>query len=432
MPKTAAALGAVLATLVICLAPHPTTTWGQEETSAPSSFSDNGNAALAGAGGEVRAMWVVRDAMTSPQKIRNAVLLAKKYRFNTLFVQVRGRGDAFYESPFEPRAEQLAGQPRAFDPLAVAVEEGHRAGLQVHAWMNTFLVWHQKRRPYASDHVVNRHPEWLVQDRHGRTPRTLRGDCEGAYLDPAFPGVRTHTRDVFLDVTRRYAVDGIHFDYVRFPGGDYSFSPYTLAQFREHMLPALTPNQARYVDAKRAHNRLAWYYCFRGEWRAWRQSLVTETVRTIADEARRLRPGVIVSAAVFPSYSVAARDKGQAWHDWLRDGILDAACPMAYNRSTQLVAAQIRHAVAHASGKPIIAGVGAWQMPAASAIAKTRAFRDVGAAGINFFSYNGMTRQGTTEAYLATLCRALFPDVVAKPDWKRWNATARSGQPRRS
>ena len=99
--------------------------------------------------GEIRAMWVVRDSMTSPQKIKNAVALAKKYGFNTLFVQVRGRGDAFYTSQYEPRAEQLAHTSGDFDPLEVAVSEGHKAGLEVHAWLNTFLVWHSRRNPYS-------------------------------------------------------------------------------------------------------------------------------------------------------------------------------------------------------------------------------------------------------------------------------------------
>lgn len=374
--------------------------------------------------GEVRAMWVVRDTMTSPARIRNAVTLAKKYGFNTLFVQVRGRGDAFYDSRFEPRSEELAGAPAGFDPLAVAVEEGHQAGLQVHAWMNTFFVWHKKRRPYSSRHVVNRHPEWLVADRQGHTRLTEHGDCEGAFLDPAVPEVREHTKNVFLDVATRYAVDGIHFDYVRFPCDDYSFAPYDLNHFREWLLPRVTLAQAAYADAKRATNRLAWYYCFPAEWKTWRQNMVTETVQAISEEAHRLRPEIVVSAAVFPNYNVAFQDKGQAWRDWLKNGILDAACPMSYNRSTQLAASQIRDAVRASGGRPIIAGVGAWQVSADSSVAKVRAYREIGAAGVNFFSYDGMTRGGRAEAYLAKLSRLLFGERVALPDWKKPVATA--------
>ena len=60
--------------------------------------------------------------------------------FNTLLVQVRGRGDALYTSEREPRAESLAEYP-AFDPLQAAIDEAHARGMAVHAWVNTHLVW---------------------------------------------------------------------------------------------------------------------------------------------------------------------------------------------------------------------------------------------------------------------------------------------------
>lgn len=369
--------------------------------------------------GEVRAMWLVRDTMTSPQKIRNAVLMAKKHGFNTLFVQVRGRGDAFYNSNFEPRSEELARQSLDFDPLAVALTEGHRAGLEVHAWMNTFLVWHKGRRPYSSQHVVNQHPEWIVQDKYGRRRTTPAPDCEGAFLDPSLPEVREYTKNVFLDVVSRYPVDGIHLDYVRFPHGGFSFSDAALQQFREFLLPQISAREASYADSKRAKNRLAWYYCFPAQWKAWRQMQVTETVRAISVAAHQVRPNIIVSAAVFPSYNVASVDKGQAWYSWLQQGLLDAACPMTYNRSTKMVGAQVRQAVANSYGRPIIAGVGAWQMPALSAIAKGKAFRGLGAGGINFFSYDGMTRAGRTEAYLKKVAASLFTTPTTAPNWRR-------------
>jgi len=376
-------------------------------------------------GGEVRAMWVVRDSMVSRAKIRNAVALAKKYHFNTLFVQVRGRGDAFYDSTFEPRSEELADAPGDFDPLAVAIEEGHKAGLEVHAWMNTFLVWHKKRLPYSSRHVLRQHPEWIVRDKQGRMVLTEQNDCEGAFLNPALPEAREHVKRVFLDVVTRYDVDGVHFDYVRFPSERFSFGARDLQLFREWMLPQISENEAAYADAKARKNRLAWHYLYPKQWKEWRKANVTETVRGVAEAAHALKPGIVVSAAVFPNYSVASQDKGQAWHDWLAADLLDAACPMSYNASTKLVAAQIKDAVKHSHGKPIIAGVGAWQIPAASAIAKGKAYRQIGAAGINFFSYDGMTREGRTERYLDKVGRSLFPSRGGRPNWRRGAATRR-------
>jgi uncharacterized lipoprotein YddW (UPF0748 family) len=369
--------------------------------------------------GEIRAMWIVRDSITTPAKVRNVVALAKKYGFNTLFVQVRGRGDAYYDSRFEPRAEDLANQPSDFDPLQMTIDEGHRAGLEVHAWMNTFLVWSSARKPYSASHVVNQHPEWLVRDKSNRARTTPNSSCEGAFLDPALPGVQKHTKNVFLDVATRYAVDGIHFDYVRYPCEDYSYSDAALNAFRSHMARELPDNDVAYADAKLRGNRLAYYYLYKSEWKAWRQAQVTDAVREIALTARQFRPELIVSAAVFPNYSVALFDKGQPWRDWLRDGLLDAVCPMTYNKNTEVVGAQVREALANSYGRPVVPGVGAWQMPAASAIAKALLCRQLGASGLNFFSYDGMTRNGRTEAYLNKVALAVFSTPTTPPNWRR-------------
>src|SRR4051812_10840502 len=74
--------------------------------------------AAAPAAEETRALWVLRSSLTSPESIASLVRTAREQGFNTLLVQVRGRGDAYYASTLEPRAAELARQPAGFDPLA--------------------------------------------------------------------------------------------------------------------------------------------------------------------------------------------------------------------------------------------------------------------------------------------------------------------------
>src|SRR5215471_16031791 len=85
---------------------------------------------------EARALWVVRTTMETPESVHSLVQRAKDNGFTDLLVQVRGRGDAYYNSSLEPRAEPLAGQPAAFDPLAMTIGEAHHYGIKVHAWIN--------------------------------------------------------------------------------------------------------------------------------------------------------------------------------------------------------------------------------------------------------------------------------------------------------
>ena len=79
---------------------------------------------------EVRALWVVRTSLTSPDAIKQMVKRAVDGGFNTLIVQVRGRGDAYYHSRWEPRAETLAQQDSSFDPLELVINQAHEAGLR--------------------------------------------------------------------------------------------------------------------------------------------------------------------------------------------------------------------------------------------------------------------------------------------------------------
>src|SRR5213083_1976447 len=147
----------------------------------------------------------------------------------------RARADAYYSSALEPRAASLAGQP-AFDPLAATIAGAHDAGLKVHAWINVNLVAGVNELPSARDHVVYRHPEWLMVPRAlaedliavdprspqylGRLARYVRSqpaELEGLYLSPIAEASVDYTAGVVRDIVSRYAMDGVHFDYVRYP-----------------------------------------------------------------------------------------------------------------------------------------------------------------------------------------------------------------------
>src|SRR5256884_3955546 len=166
---------------------------------------------LDGQTAEVRALWVVRNTLTSPEKINKMIESASAAGFNTLIVQVRGRGDAYYNSRWEPRAVELKDQPADFDPLAFAIAEAHRRGLKVHAWLNTSLLANLDALPADPNHVYNKHPEWLAVPRpvaaelyrmSPRDPRyrarivewskANRGELEGVYTGPANAKVREH------------------------------------------------------------------------------------------------------------------------------------------------------------------------------------------------------------------------------------------------
>src|SRR5690606_28690778 len=121
---------------------------------------------------EVRGLWVLRTSLTSPDAIDTLVARADAAGFNALFVQVRGRADAYYASSLEPRGSALAAQPAGFDPLAQVIARAHASGIAVHAWFNVNLVADSVTLPTAPDHVIRRHPDWLM------VPRALAGQAD--------------------------------------------------------------------------------------------------------------------------------------------------------------------------------------------------------------------------------------------------------------
>lgn len=377
---------------------------------------------------EMRGLWVVRDNLTSPGSIRRVVEMATAHRFNALFVQVRGRGDAFYASSLEPRAEALADTPVDFDPLAETLRQAHAAGLQVHAWMNTCYVWGAGRKPYAAAHVVNQHPDWLARDARNGFILQQGRECEGAFLTPANLAARKHIHDVFLDVARRYDIDGLHFDYVRYACVDYDYSDAALAHFQAEMQPRLSFERFRTLAVRRQTDRLAYPHAFPNPWQEFRRRQMTEMVGAIAQDAKALKPSLIISAAVFADSKDARETRGQDWKLWLQRGYLDAVVPMAYGASTPKVAAQIADAVAcaRASGRFAYAGLGAWHIPAASTVAKIGSARSLGAQGFVLFSYGGITKDGTSAAYLEKV-RGCCPRAAVVPTMP-WLAPRPAGQ----
>ena len=365
---------------------------------------------------EMRGVWVVRDSLTTPQSVHQVVVTAIKYHLNTIFVQVRGRGDAWYDSPYEPRAEQLASQPASFDPLSQMVREAHASGLKVHAWLNTYLAWSNRKAPIAPNHLWNAHRNWFALNNEGKCSPVPTNKTEGAFLSPSRPEVQDHLFNVFTDVASRYDVDGIHFDYCRYAGSGYDFHPDTLARFRNHMIKSMTEDAITQFDGRAQTDSHIYVHAFGKQWAEWRRAQVTDLVTRISKSVKEKKPWMEVSAAVFPDANEAFQDKGQNWRQWIQDGILDAVALMSYDKDTSKVMRQIKQAVAIAGEKHVYAGIGAWRLPVGDVAKKIAEVRKTGAAGVNLFSYDDVHSR---PQYLSALLHGVFASRSASPRM-RW------------
>ena len=375
---------------------------------------------------EVRALWVVRTSLTSPAAILTMVNAAKSSGFNTLLVQVRGRADAYYAGGREPRPAALANQP-ALDPLAVTIARGHEAGLRVHAWVNVNLVAGVNELPPARDHVIYRHPEWLMVPRAlaedlasldprspeylGRLTRYVRrqaSEVEGLYVSPVSPGAVDYTTDVVRDIVERYAVDGIHLDYIRYPTDEFDHSRDALAAFRRSLLSELTLADQRRYDARLVGEPLVYTQAFPERWRVFRTDRLTELVARLKKTIKSARPTATLSAAVTPDSKEAATRLLQNWRAWLDRDLIDVICPMAYTTDGAVFASQIAAARDLAAPHTLWAGIGAYRLSSSQIVENVHAARRLGVGGIILFSYDSLTGPSRGPDYLAQVGRAAF------------------------
>ena len=281
---------------------------------------------------ELRALWVVRNALATPRSVERMIDFAKQARIHLIFLQVRGRGDAFYRSTLVPQGAELEASIDEFDPLERTLVLARQAGISVHAWVNVYYVWSNPDKTLPPSHVLSRHPDWALSDAAGMpmTERSVKWwqqeGIEGYYLSPAAPGVRQHLLDVVTEILSNYSVDGIHLDYVRYPSRDWGLDaagrtdfalrwgvdPVRLRLERDAIETGIGTRAVSAMDSLYIESRVA-------------------AIDSLVLGIRALTGDLPLSAAVVPDPAVARYDKGQDWLRWIHQRWMDFVVPMMYN-----------------------------------------------------------------------------------------------------
>ncbi|HXT32208.1 MAG TPA: family 10 glycosylhydrolase, partial [Vicinamibacterales bacterium] len=303
------------------------------------------------------------------------------------------------------------------------------SGIRVHAWISLNLVSSAAELPASPDHLVYRHPDWIMVPRPiaqelsrldpanpgyvGKIARWSRGEddrIEGLYTSPVVPDAAAHTERVVADLARRYDLDGIHLDYARYPNQQFDYSRFAIAEFRASMQPRLAPAVRRALDEAEQADLFAYPDRFPSDWREFRRARLTALVARIRLAVRAARPEALVTSAVFPDAQEAFDERLQDWRGWLSGRLVDAVAPMAYTQESSRFVEQIAAARDVAGdGRAIWAGIGAYRLTPAQTIANILAARRLGAGGFVLFSYDSLTGpKPPAPDYLSTVSRAAF------------------------
>jgi uncharacterized lipoprotein YddW (UPF0748 family) len=312
---------------------------------------------------EGRGVWAgPRDAGTTEESVIRFVEQLDKAHVNTVIMELKAGAGICW--PSEEFSDAVVPQYKTFDMPAILIRECHKRGIQVHAWFFDFAEG-------ADSSVTRQHPEWLALNPEGKptTSEVLRGrPYRLAWMCPARrPGYTDeYLIPVIKDFVKRYEVDAIHHDYVRYPGDlapdQYCFCDYCLQHIPEYAayVSKAYPEQPFYPPIDRPHLEAHWEKGPRvlpANWNEYTREMksrfllngsffpggnhdldhffyqyrvdaVKAFVREVFEEVRRIRPRLEVSAAVFKDPILSGRFIGQDWRqfpDWVQ-----YAMPMDY------------------------------------------------------------------------------------------------------
>ncbi|HQU72801.1 MAG TPA: family 10 glycosylhydrolase [Calditrichia bacterium] len=338
----------------------------------------------------VRGVWVVRHQLQDSSSIRKIFEVARENAFSDLFIQVRGRGDAYYTSNSEPRAEELSGN---WDPLAYVLSLKKNYRVRVHAWVNTFYIWSAERLPRSPMHVLRRHPEWLARPvgadvlPEDSLKSRLRNE-EGLYLSPLLPEVHDYLLQVYDELLSRYPqLDGLHLDYIRYPGENFGWHPVGGTQFekRYYVHPRLLKEDP---DAFARNFGPTGYEIYFSRWGTFLRENLSLFVERLALHVQKTHPNVILSAAVKPDPTIAHWRFYQEWDYWLDRGWLDWALPMNYAVDMESFAGRMEAIAGVTGNRGIVMGVALYNQPPEAAIAKVERVVSEKLPGVVLFSYD--------------------------------------------
>lgn len=295
---------------------------------------------------EIRAVWLTTlqnlDWPTRPattpageaeqrQELCDMLDKLKAAGINTVIMQARIRSTTIYPSSIEPWDACLtgkAGRGPGYDPLAFAVEECHRRGLELHAWVVAFPICKAlTAKQLGAAALPRRRPE-LCQ---------LCGDQW--MMDPGVPATADYVASICEEIVRNYDVDGINLDYIRYPERSIPFND----------------------------NKTYQKYGYGQNKAQWRRDNVTRTVRAIHDRVRALKPWVKLSCSPVGKFADLPLHSSRGWNArdavsqdavaWLDEGLMDWLLPMMYFTGDHFYPFAADW-MERADGKPVAPGLG--------------------------------------------------------------------------
>ncbi len=241
--------------------------------------------------------------------VREMIRSYAKAGVNLAHPEVIFNGYASYKSDVLPQKDLYPG----IDMLAILIDESHKHGIEVHPWVWVFRTGNVNDK----GGILTAHPDWAMLDKAGNELT----ENESYWLSPCVMGVRRTLLSAYLELARKYKIDGLQLDYVRYPSPAHDYNALCRAKYlaERGIHPInIEPFTKESVD-----------------WHLWREEQINTFVAQVASEVRKARPGIKITAAVASFPDQARMNYLQNWQHWAANKWVDYLAPMDYTANNE-------------------------------------------------------------------------------------------------
>ncbi len=330
---------------------------------------------------ETRAVWISTNYRldwpppTYDEKTQKEALIKifddiEKKNLNTIYFQVRSNGTVLFKSSYDPFSPYVTGtvdKIGSYDPLKFAVEEAHKRGLEIHAWLNTMRTFNSSDLSILENpkHICASRPYWVYK-------KVEENGSISFWLNPGLPEVRQYLIDLINELVSNYDIDGVQLDFIRYPK----------APIEDYDAYALYGN-GESIDK-------------------WRRENINTFIGALSATIKSTKPFIKLGVTPIGIYENLPTARGlegrndvfQDSREWLSSGYIDYIVPQVYwnIKDNPQYEDLVKDWVKNSNGKNVIIGIAAYKKNIVNEINKEiEIARKNNSNGVAFFRYSNIT-----------------------------------------
>jgi len=286
-----------------------------------------------------KGLWIRGISIAAPDSLPRIIKVIEDLNITDVYVQMVVGGSSYYNSKILPRSEYLARHSNQdYSPADSLLGYCKKRNIRFHAWINALTVWSFYKKPDSLNHIFYKKPDWFLRDVFGRSMLDYSGyqwtdlGLEGLFIQPDNPFVADFLKEICLEIMEKYKLDGIHFDFFRYPGIYWGIGD----SLKTSIFAGLEAENIRWLSLKRypklsLFNRWLVYNFYK--FNKIREENLYHLARMLYQAIKKNR-NILISFAVVADPAWARYQYAQNWWQW--NNCYDYVISMAYTQDVGL------------------------------------------------------------------------------------------------